>query len=295
MKSLPINLTDAVLFPVRLLKITRLDGTVYRIAESEIDIVCDDERYTALEGGEFSAVEHTLGGAMPSMQLKFTHSVGGTFDTAAIANGLFDGANVLLYLADRKVATISYVTSNALTILTGKGLLFTGTIQPISYDNYLTGTFDIRGQASEAQSIVQTYAPMCRTDLFSSLCTVDRAAYAQHGTIDTIITKFDSTISGLASPPDGWFNLGVGVTDGGITFEIANWVLSTRKLTTFLPRCALFTAGEGVTLYPGCDKTIATCKAKFNNNLNFQGEPHFAGHAAVSAVGPTLSINGGSF
>jgi uncharacterized phage protein (TIGR02218 family) len=293
MKSLPINLTDAVLFPVRLLKITRLDGTVYRIAESEIDIVCDDERYTALEGGEFSAVEHTLGGAMPSMQLKFTHSVGGTFDTAAIANGLFDGASVLLYLADRKITT---QISNALTISTGKGLLFTGTIQPISYDNYLAGTFDIKGQASEAQSIVQTYAPMCRTDLFSSLCTVDRTAYAQTGTVDTIITKFDCTIAGLSSPPaDGYLNLGVGVTAGGITFEIANWVQSTLKLTTFLPRCALFTAGEGVTLYPGCDKTIATCKAKFNNNRNFQGEPHFAGHAAVSAVGPTLSISGGSF
>jgi uncharacterized phage protein (TIGR02218 family) len=53
-------------------------------------------------------------------------------------------------------------------------------------------------------------------------------------------------------------------------------------LTTFLPRCALFNAGDGVTLYPGCDKTIDTCKNKFNNNLNFQGEPHFAGQAAAS-------------
>jgi uncharacterized phage protein (TIGR02218 family) len=284
MKSLPLDLTATVLFPVRLLTVTRLDGTVLRIAEADETIVCDGDTFVALEGGEMSAVEHTLGGGIPSMQVKFNHSETGTFDTSDIANGFFDGAAVLLYIADRN------------NLALGKGLLFTGTIQPISYDNYLSGTFGIKGQASEAQSIVQTYAPMCRTDLFSSLCTVDPASYAHAGTIGSIVDKFDCVIAGLSSPPeDGYFNLGVGVTAGGITFEIANWVQSTLTLTTFLPRCALFTEGEAVTLYPGCDKTIATCKARFSNNLNFQAEPHFAGKSAASAVGPTLSIDGGTF
>ena len=37
-----------------------------------------------------------------------------------------------------------------------------------------------------------------------------------------------------------------------------------------------------LTLWPGCDKRIATCANKFNNALNFQGEPHRIGIYALS-------------
>ena len=41
----------------------------------------------------------------------------------------------------------------------------------------------------------------------------------------------------------------------------------------------------GLTLWPGCDKRIATCHGKFNNALNFQGEPHSIGVYAAIAGG----------
>ena len=31
----------------------------------------------------------------------------------------------------------------------------------------------------------------------------------------------------------------------------------------------------------GCDKTLATCKAKFNNAINFRGMPHMPGNDFV--------------
>jgi hypothetical protein len=43
------------------------------------------------------------------------------------------------------------------------------------------------------------------------------------------------------------------------------------------------TPGQGVTLWPGCDKTMgATGCGKYNNWQNFQGEPHFTGTAAAA-------------
>lgn len=274
MLGLPLTLTSTTLFPVRLCQITRLDGVVLRIADAEESVTVDAQAWTSLPGCEIGAVKHILGGEVPSFLVKFAHSDGGTFDTFEVCAGLFDGAAIDLYIADRA------------NLAAGKGLLFRGTIQPVSIHTLGGGSFDCRGQAAQAETVIQTFQPMCRTDLFSILCGLDETLFDHTGTVGTIIDQFNITVAGLASPPaDGWFNQGIGVTASGIKFEISNWVLSTLTLTTFLPRCSLFTASEGLTLFPGCDKTMsATGCGKFSNWINFQGEPHYAG-AAAAAVG----------
>ena len=39
------------------------------------------------------------------------------------------------------------------------------------------------------------------------------------------------------------------------------------------PMSALPAAGDAFTVYPGCDHTSATCRAKFNTLTNFRGFP----------------------
>jgi uncharacterized phage protein (TIGR02218 family) len=271
MKNLPLTLTDRVVKPARLCVIERRDGTVIRIAEAQTAITAIGDVYTPVAGCEISAVKHTIGGEVPSMEIIAAHSVGGIFDTDAIDKGLYDAAAVNLYIVNR---------ANPSTL----GLLFTGTIQPVTYDISGKVSFDIRGPAVGATTgYIQKFAPMCRTDLFSSLCGVDPDVYDHAGTVGSIIDRFNFTVAGLASPPaDGWFNGGVIRTAGGVAFEAASWSLSALKITTFLPTYRLVTVGEGLTLWPGCDKRIATCAGKFNNALNFQAEPHSIGvYAAI--------------
>ena len=69
----------------------------------------------------------------------------------------------------------------------------------------------------------------------------------------------------------------------GPSFEIANWTQSSQLVTSYLPSIRFLTVGANLTLYPGCDKTLGVngC-AKFSNQLNFQGEPHFLGTAAAA-------------
>ncbi len=209
---------------------------------------------------------------VPSTQINFAHSVGGTIDTEDLNVGKWDGATVQIYPVDR--ASLSSLGDP----------LFTGTVQPVTINPVgKSASFDIRGLSAQAESVIQTFSPMCRTDLFSSLCQLTAASFAKTGTVASIIDRFNITVSGISgSPADGWFNQGVGRnTTTGMKFEIANWILSSTKLTTHLPICALFTVGDSVTIYPGCDKTKATCVSKFNNIINFQGEPHFRGAAAM--------------
>jgi len=275
MRSYPIVLTGTTLFPARLVSITRLDGQVLRIAEADETITVSAQAYAPLPGCEISAVKHILNGEMPSMEIQFAHSVGGTIETAEVNNGFWDGAAVRVYLVNRS------------SLSTLGDPLFTGTIDTVTLDPIGSGgSFDIRGVAAAAEAFIQTYQPMCRTDLFSSLCQLDEALFAHTGTVGTILDRFNFTVAGLGSPPaDFWFNQGTFQTASGFKGVVANWVLSTSTITTYQPQCiSRLTAGEGITLYPGCSKEASTCRVKFGNRINHQAEAHFLGINSIVGI-----------
>jgi uncharacterized phage protein (TIGR02218 family) len=268
MKTLPLTLTDRVVRPARLLVITRRDGTVFRIAEAQSAITAGGNTYAPLAGCEISAVKHTIGGDVPSMEISGAHNNNGTaaFLTSDIDIGLYDAAEVQLYIVNR-------IAPDTL------GLLFTGTIQPVNYDISGMVSFDVRGPSiGAAANYIQTFAPMCRTDLFSPLCGVNPDSYALSATVTAVVNRFNFTVS--IAPADNYLNGGTVLTDSGVAFEIANQ--TGGSLTAYLPFHRVLAVGMGLTLWPGCDKRIATCHSKFNNTLNFQGEPHSIGiYAAI--------------
>lgn len=280
MLDLPVTLTNVVLFFARLVVITRLDGTVLRIAEADQAITVSPNNYTPLPGAEISAVKHVLGGEPGSMEIRFAHAVAGVLDTEDLNNGVWDGATVQLYIVDR--ANISTLGNPR----------FTGTIEVVNLDPVGGGgSFDIRGIGARAESMIQTYQPMCRTSVFSRLCGLDPDDFDHAGTVGSIIDHYTITVSGLGSPPaDGWFNGGTAVAESGFEFEIATWTLSDLTLKTYLPVCRRrLIAGEDLTLYPGCDLRGETCRVKFNNKINpvsggFQGEDHFRGVNSIVGV-----------
>jgi uncharacterized phage protein (TIGR02218 family) len=268
MRDYGITLTGPTLFLARVVRITRLDGYILRIAEADEAITISAEAFVPLNGCEISAVKHIINGGVGSMEINFAHSAGGTLDTFELNTGFWDGARVQMYLVDRfGGATLG----NPLFT----GLIDTVTLNPIGSG----GSFDIRGIAVEAETFIQTFQPMCRTDLFSSLCSLNAADWDHAGTVGAIVDRFNFTVAGLAAAPaDGWFNQGTFVTASGFKAVIANWDLAALKMTTYQPVCvSRLNVGEALTIYPGCDKTGQTCREKFHNKLNFQGEDHFLG------------------
>jgi uncharacterized phage protein (TIGR02218 family) len=271
MKTLPLTLTDRVVKPARLLVITRRDGTVLRIAEAQSAITAGGNVYTPLSGCEISAVKHTIGGDTPSLEIRAAHNNSSTavFNTAVIDIGLYDAAAVELYIVNR---------ANPTTL----GLMFSGTIQPVTYDISGQVSFDVRGPSVGAGTgYIQRFAPMCRTDLFSALCGVDPDAYDMAATVVSIVNRFNFIVS--ISPADNYLNGGTVQTSTGVAFEIAAQV--GASLTAFLPCHRVLAVGMSITVWPGCDKRIATCNSKFGNALNFQGEPHSIGVYAASGGG----------
>ncbi len=275
MRDYNIAFTATTLFLARVVKITRLDGVQFSIAEAEESIAVGIDLFVPLPGAEISAVKHLFNGDLGSMEIRFAHSDGGTIDTAELNNGFWDGATVQVFLVDR---------ANAHEL---GDPIFTGVIDSVTINLVgLSGSFDIRGLGATAEAFIQTYQPMCRTDLFSVLCGLNAADWDHAGTIAAIPDRFNFTVAGLASPPaDGWFNQGTFTTASGFKGTIANWISGSLKITTYQPNCiSRLTVGEAITLYPGCDKRAETCRTKFSNKINFQGEDKFLGIKSIVGV-----------
>ncbi|HEY4416855.1 MAG TPA: phage BR0599 family protein [Verrucomicrobiae bacterium] len=81
----------------------------------------------------------------------------------------------------------------------------------------------------------------------------------------------------------GLFAAGVGVNYEARTIVASSWNAGTGKLTLTLNMPLYLTnAGGNATITAGCDHTASTCKAKFNNFINFNG------FIAIPARNPTL-------
>lgn len=117
------------------------------------------------------------------------------------------------------------------------------------------------------------FLPSCGRVLYRSGCGVDRALYATGGIVLSGSNK-TALLAGL-NKPDGYFNQGYMMFTSGLNSGVIRTIKShtMNLLNLSLPLAYLPAAGDTFTVYPGCDKTLATCSAKFNNIIKFRGFP----------------------
>lgn len=116
--------------------------------------------------------------------------------------------------------------------------------------------------------------PTCRHTLFDAGCALNQSSFAANG-----IVQAGSTVNKLVTnlmQSDSYFDNGrlvftSGANDGHIC-AIKSYVAAAINFTVPLPVAP--SAGDAFTAYPGCDKTQATCAAKFSNLANFGGFPY---------------------
>ena len=118
------------------------------------------------------------------------------------------------------------------------------------------------------------FQPGCSRTLFDAGCTLTKSSTAigcnvvGGSTLQVLHTDYGR--------PDGWAALGtVSFTSGSLnqqSYAIKSQGGGTLDLLVPLP--SLPAPGDTLIVYPGCDKTKATCAGKFNNLQHFQGEPY---------------------
>ena len=257
-------------------QVVRRDATVLGFTEHDRDIVFDSVTYRAASGFTASQVSQSLGLAVDNLEATGALS-SSAISEADLAAGLYDDASITIHLVNW--ADVSQRT-----------ILATGSIGEVKRGRDAFAA-EIRSIAHRLrQRTGRSYQFYCETDLGSATCGVNlpSPSYTGTGTIATGSTGRVLVVSGLTGFTDGWFTGGaLNFTSGvnnGLSFEVRTHKKATTvtlELWSLAPQ--LPGVGDGFSVTAGCDKTFATCKARFANSVNFHGFPHIPGNDVVQS------------
>ncbi len=271
-------------------RITREDTTVMGFTDHDRDLSFDGVTYEANTGMDAAVLEQTTGFSIDN-----TDTVGalqsGKITESDIAKGLYDNAVVSVFRVDWQD------TSKRL-------ILFSGTIGQVQRGE-ITFIGEVRGlMHSLNQPRGRIYSKTCDADLFDSRCglaVVSNADYERTGLVTAVSSRrlFQTTDANIIALANAWYTGGLltwtSGSNAGQRSEIKNFFVadSIATVETWELAHTDITATDGFTLRAGCDKSIETCKAKFDNVDNFRGFPRMPTNDAINAVASTKDNHSG--
>jgi uncharacterized phage protein (TIGR02218 family) len=137
---------------------------------------------------------------------------------------------------------------------------------------------ELKGPAALLEMpVVEQTSPTCRASLGDRRCRVDMAGRVTFARVTAVAGEDEVDLD--PAPPGGSLPFGrlrwiAGANSGRDSLILAaeGARVTLREPPPFAP-----VAGDLVEIAEGCDRTLATCAARFGNVANFRGEPHLPG------------------
>ena len=247
-------------------RIERRDGVAIGLTSHDRDLVLDGLAHRAAPGMTPSAVRRTTGLDAD------TTDVAGALTSGAIGErdllaGRWDGARAALFAVDW-----SADDPGGSRVELGEGTIGAVEVADGGFTAELAGP----GAALDRPAAEET-SPECRAELGDRRC---RVAMAGRRRFARVVAGDDAAVTVDAPEPLAnaygggrlrWFS----GANSGLKSEIEASDGASVRLGA--PPAFAVAAGTLVELVEGCDKSLATCAARFGNAANFRGEPHLPG------------------
>ncbi len=260
-------------------RLTRRDGVTFGFTDHDTALTFDGTAFEASAGFTASDIKDGVGLSVDNLE------VTGALSSAALtdddlAAGRYDDARVEIFRVNwADVSQRVLMRSGSLGEVRRSGTAFAAEVRGLQH--YLQ------------QPKGRLYQNTCDADLGDARCTVNLALAAFRGTatIASVITARKFTVTGLSAFDPDFFSRGLAVfTSGpaaGLKIEIKAHFKTGTVVTVELWAEAEGppAVGDAFTVTAGCDKRIATCKARFSNAINFRGFPAMPGNAFLTKVG----------
>ncbi len=244
-------------------RVERVDGVAVGLTSHDRDLVVDGLVHRASPGMTPSAIRREEG-----LDAE-TGDVAGALGGAAIGEadllaGRWDGARVALSAVDW-------------TDPSRRVDLSEGTIGAVELSD-AGFTAELRGVAAALdRAVVEETSPECRAELGDRRCRVamaGRRRFARVVAADGAVLTVDAAEPAADAYGGGrvrWF----GGANAGLEGAVARSAGTTLGLRA--PPAFTVEAGALVELVEGCAKSLAVCRERFGNGVNFRGEPFLPG------------------
>jgi uncharacterized phage protein (TIGR02218 family) len=247
--------------------ITLTNSTVLRLTNFDINLTYDSNTYTS-SNLERDKIKQNTGFSVDSLDfIIYSDSsivINGFTFNQALHYGLFDGAKVQIYKA---YLNTDYSVIGAINLFYGS--LSINSITNTKAELQITSITDILNTKLPRN----LYQAACSNTLFDTACSVQKSTYKVSGIAGPECTKVFVHAGLLAA--NNYFNQGVILFTSGQNINIKRTVKKYAAGNVLLIKYLPYTPAEGDTfdIWPGCDKTKATCQGRFNNLTNFRGFP----------------------
>lgn len=244
-------------------RIERRDGATIGLTDHDRELAIDGLVHKAAPGMVPSAISRSDGLEADTM------TVSGALTAAAIGEqdllaGRWDGAAVSIFAVDW--------TDTAQRVWLGEGTI--GAVE--TKDGGFSA--ELRGVAAALdRPVAEATSPECRAELGDARC---RVAMATRRRFARVVASDDAvvTLDSAEASPNGWGNGRVRWLtgeNGGLESAVA--VSAGNAVTLRAVPAFAVALGTLIEVIEGCDKSMATCAARFANAVNFRGEPYLPG------------------
>lgn len=244
--------------------LTRQDGVTLRFTDHDRDITIAGQTFEAQSGFDAAAVEKELGLAISGGEITGA-LVSARIDPRDIEAGRYDGAILHTWLVDWMAPALSFLVDY--TVL--------GEIRRAD-GQFIAETRNVFHTLDQEQGRV--YMPGCSAELGDAQCGValSNPAYTCTGVVAQIDGRTTFQVAGAAAYPAGLFTRGTARFLTGVNAGLSAMVKEHDGALIHLWQglAQAPALGDQVTLQAGCDKTLATCRARFGNATNFRGFPY---------------------
>lgn len=244
-------------------RIERTDGAGIALTSHDQPLLSNGVSYEAAPGMMPASISRSLGLEPDSSE------IAGALNSAALAEGDFelgrwDGASVHLNAVDWEDAPAEPIT------------LLAGEIGAVTIDGD-SFTADLSGAAAKLDApVCPATSAECRAHFGDKQCRVDLAGRT---IVATVVGGSGGELT-LDQSIDERFVLGRMRYMSGANCGLSSIILSTAGSVVQvrdIPRAPV-EPGCRIELREGCDKRFETCVSRFNNAVNFRGEPHLPGN-----------------
>jgi uncharacterized phage protein (TIGR02218 family) len=256
-------------------RLARRDGVVQGFTDHDADIVFAGATFAAASGFDASEMEAILGLSTGGGEVSGALS-SDVLSEDDLANGIWDGASVEIWLVNWSAPD-------------QRVLLDVATIGEVRRSEFAF-TAELRSAASFLdQESGLLFQRLCSADLGDARCKValTAPAFACDGSVLAGATPIGFSAALNRDYASGFFTGGTltftSGSNSGVTRQVKDHAVAGTNVSFLLwtPLAYPTAAGDGFTVTAGCDKTLTSCREKFNNLANHRGFPHMPGNDII--------------